>query len=276
MKEFQIAGGSVPGTQHTKPGQPLWKNNQDAFTFRVTDRAVIAVVADGCGSHPHTEVGSALGVHIVRQAIEEYLDSGRPVTPETAHRMLSFVERRLVRQLRTITWMLGGRMAFIPHLYEHFLFTVLAAVITDETAFVFSYGDGVFAINGEVTVIEEYEGNMPPYPAYRLAPGALPDSALGFRLKACLPSEDVDSLLIGTDGLQHFINAEDHAIPIVGGVVGPLGQFWSDQRFVDNPDMVRRRLAIVNNERVVEGRMKHGPLLDDTTLVVLQSLRKEA
>jgi hypothetical protein len=46
--------------------------------------------------------------------------------------------------------------------------------------------------------------------------------------------------------------------------VGPLSQFWTDDAYYENRDMVRRRLAVLN-------RGRHGGLLaDDTTLVVVR------
>ncbi len=75
--------------------------------------------------------------------------------------------------------------------------------------------------------------------------------------------EEARSLLLATDGV---IDLEERAGGAVRGEeerVGPLDPFWTDDRFFRNPDMVRRRLAVVS-------RGARGGLPDDTTVVVLR------
>jgi hypothetical protein len=58
--------------------------------------------------------------------------------------------------------------------------------------------------------------------------------------------------------------------------VGPLSQFWTDDRYFANPDALRRRLTLINRESVradFESRRlvrTPGLLPDDTTVVVLR------
>jgi hypothetical protein len=73
----------------------------------------------------------------------------------------------------------------------------------------------------------------------------------------------VDSLLVGTDGVLDLEALADRCAAPGAGTVGPLRQFWEDDRFFLNPDMVRRRLTVI-------GRGPSGPLPDDTTLIVLR------
>ena len=47
-------------------------------------------------------------------------------------------------------------------------------------------------------------------------------------------------------------------------MVGPLSQFWADDAFYKNRDMVRRRLAVLNRGA------GPGLLADDTTIVVVR------
>ncbi len=275
MKKFKSAGGSVPGTDHINSGQPSWRNNQDAFAIEVTDTHIVAVVSDGCGANPRSEVGATLGSRIVCQALHEFFDSGGQVTAQTASELLSHVEMQLVRNMRLTAEMLGDQTSFESRVKECLLFTLVGAVVTDSVAFVFTYGDGVFAINGDISVIEEFEGDAPPYPAYRLVSTDMPDSALGFQLRAYMSADEVQSILIGTDGVEKFIAAEHTVLSGKGGEVGPLAQFWENQKFVNNPDNIRRRLAVINNDHVVEGRIKSGHLRDDTTIVVVQRIPEE-
>ena len=52
----------------------------------------------------------------------------------------------------------------------------------------------------------------------------------------------------------------------MSGEAVALEEFWREPRYVTNPDMVRRRLAVLRREAAgVPGRMA-----DDTTLVVVR------
>jgi hypothetical protein len=43
-------------------------------------------------------------------------------------------------------------------LLDYFLFTIIGVIVTPEETTVFSFGDGVYAMNEDVQVIEQYEG----------------------------------------------------------------------------------------------------------------------
>lgn len=285
MKGFAVAGGSVPGTDHTIPGKPGWKNNQDAYAWHSSDGCLVAVICDGCGHGEHSEVGAQIGARI---AVKSF---GRMFGVLKTHNWLNdpaplnacqVVETDVTNQIADIATTISGghrgERRFAETIRDYFLFTMMVAIVTPRAVFVFSSGDGVYAVNGETTVIPPYEKNEPPYLAYRLVPSSVDQSLLGFQSRMNWPVWDVRSLVLGSDGVSHLIGAADQKLPGKDELIGPFSQFWTEDRFVKNPDSIRRRLALINLETIDRSgevpRIKHGPLPDDTTIVVIRPMEE--
>lgn len=293
MKGFLSAAGSVPGTEHVKPGEPGWTNNHDAFGLYSTEDCLIAVVSDGCGSMPHSEVGSKIVCRLVIKRLLPLIGGGlwdSQITISGALRILKFA---LVSDLKSEAEMLsanGALYAFtdgmpagiIP---EYFFCTIVCVAMTDLWTALFSFGDGVISLNGETTTLRPARGNAPPYIGQTLVPGCMREELLHFSLVDILPTGNVQSVLIGTDGVQDLLAAADRRLPGKTESVGALSQFWTNDKFVKNPDAIRRRLALANLEtveystdrfgRLIDGpRIKRGLLSDDTTLAVVKRMKE--
>ena len=67
---FEWAAGSVAGRDHRRVG----RNSQDAVRVVGDDGALVAVVTDGCGSAPHSEVGA----HLLAQLLAVRLLAAAP------------------------------------------------------------------------------------------------------------------------------------------------------------------------------------------------------
>jgi hypothetical protein len=99
---------------------------------------------------------------------------------------------------------------------------------------------------------------------------------LKFQINEIVATDSVDSILIGTDGVVNFIDSAELKLPGKEESVGDISQFWLDDRYFFNKDMVRRRLFLANKKLVrplwSEQRMveEKGLLPDDTTLVVIR------
>lgn len=275
MKGFLVAGGSVPGTDHTLPGQPGWKNNQDAFDFYSTEDLTIAVVCDGCGSSEYSEVGSRLGAQMVVKQFKWMLGFVQDFNKENVGRVLAGIQRTLVGDLWSLALSVSRTQTELT-VMSHFFFTIVGVVVTKQTTLVFSFGDGVYAINGEVKTIPPAGGNAPPYLGQCLVPGCMPEKYLHFTVQALLPTQEVTSVLIGTDGVNELASVADEMLPGKHIPVGPLSQFWTDDKYVENPDCIRRHLALVNLETIDQSgerpRIKKGLLYDDTTLMVVRKM----
>jgi hypothetical protein len=244
---FEIAGGSVTGRAHVAAG----RNNQDAFCWLSTADGVVAVVCDGCSSGPHSEVGAQLGARLFVQAATRFLSSSLDVAE-----LLEQVGQDVLERLRVLAREMSTDASSLSRtVTDHFLFTIVGVLITAGGATSFSLGDGLVVLNGERTELGPFPNNEPPYLGYALLPSA-PDrrasARVPFTIHRSMPTSDVQSLVLGTDGA---IELET--------------QFWKDDRFFKNPDMIRRRLTVLSRSA------RGGLLSDDTTLVVIRQKAAE-
>ena len=292
---FEIAGGSVAGRDHVVAG----RNNQDAFAWYQDEHATIAVVCDGCSEGPHSEVGAQL---ISRLLVEEIRSDLRhpimsimtddrssqevPLTlPTDTSSFLYEVRGGVLPQVDMLARMMSrwpeDMESYRSVLTSHFLTTAVCVIIAPWGTVVCSIGDGYWGVNERLEEIGPFPKNEPPYLAYDLmiTSGKLRTMPRPiFEIKALVPTDTIQSVLIGTDGVGDLIAAADRTLPGKSEVVGPLAQFWTDDRYFRNPDMVRRRLTLINRESV---RVEHGALVrvpgllrDDTTLIAIRR-RKE-
>ncbi|MBI2483378.1 protein phosphatase 2C domain-containing protein [Candidatus Uhrbacteria bacterium] len=291
--QFAVAGGSIAGRDHTRAG----RNNHDAFSWIQDPDWTIAFVADGCGgaddkvpmdvrvrhgAGPHSEVGAKLGVRLVAESVRrslrrfaEHPIAATGVLPEHD----SFWER--IRQdvlagLRVLALQMGDSLSEVVN--EYFLFTLVGAVITKWGTSIVSLGDGIYGCNGNVRVLGPYPDNEPPYLAYGLVPTSLANTdprLLKFVVHEMLSTDQVHSILLGTDGGKDLQEAAGRCIPGSAELVGPLDQFWMNDLYFRNPDALRRRLAVINRDRSVQGdgggtQNAAGLLPDDTTLIAIR------
>jgi hypothetical protein len=240
MNTISIAGGSVVGRAHRRAG----RGSQDAFAFGHAGPVAIAVVCDGCGGGARSEVGAAIGARVWTAAIAAQVETGAGVDLDGAR-------DAVLAHLRDLATAMGGGAAVVR---EHLLFTSVIAVWTPDRVEVRAIGDGVIAIDGEVTTVGPFADNEPPYLAYGLL-GATPPWS------RAIVRDHARSVLIATDG---------------AAALGDLAPFTDDARWFAHPDALRRRLAVINREELVydaaRGAIERrgAPLDDDTTLVVLR------
>ena len=284
MREFQIAGGSIPGRDHMGRGDLLLgKNNQDSFLWAHDDSSLVAIVSDGCGGAPYSEVGSRIGARLLVNAIRS-LDlilakaEDQTQAEAAAATILKRAGDEVRAQIRTLaSQMAGDNQNWFEAVKDYFLFTVLGTLITDAWTTVFALGDGIVVLNGEVTELGPFPGNKPPYLAYGIA-----DQSQGqLAVLRTIPTASLESLLLGTDGAQDLNRLADRALPGQQELVGPITQFWTEDKFFTNSDAVRRRLSLANREVKAVDKLTrqlktdYGLLRDDTTLVAVRRVKSE-
>jgi hypothetical protein len=240
--EFEIAGGTVTGREHVTIG----RNNQDAFCWSATPEATVAVVADGCGSGRYSEVGAQLGARLLTEALRSCVRRFDRQEPAAA---LESIRVQLLQRLGRLARGMGG--SFSQVVGEYFLFTVQGFVIAPHLTTVFGLGDGLVSVNGGQRRLIA-PNNAPAYIGYGLLRDAESAAAPRFDLHAIVPTPDVQSVLVGTDGV---------------GEAPAIAEFWTDDRYYANPYNVGRRFVQWNRAH------KPGLLPDDTTLVVARRAR---
>lgn len=269
MTAFELAGGSVVGRDH----RVVPKNNQDAWYILTRGDVTVAAVCDGCGSGAHSEVGAAIGARVICQATINALQ-------DDPSYLWEYVEKDLLGVLHNLAREMGSN--YRKTVEDYFLFTIVGCLLTPRTITFFGLGDGTIVIDGgRSTAGGPYPDNAPPYLAYRLLNerrtrtdrtpiGFFPDE-LHLDAFASYDPSSVGSFLIGCDGagspgLQDVCDS-DRTLPGTETPVGPISQFWEDDRFFQNPVALSRRLKLIARDWPPHDP-EHGLLGDDTTIVV--------
>jgi len=265
IDDLQVAGGSWLGRHHRRNGG----SNQDAFHYQRGCESLVGLIADGCGSGRFSEVGARLGARMFAAALTRRLDAGADVEDPNLWRRVS---ADVVANLRMVANSMGGSLHRVVSNY--FLFTIVGFAITPEKTAVFALGDGLVAINGDVMLLGPFPNDQPPYLGYALVNG---DADADIELVAVRSTCEIESLLIGTDGALDLAATALESLPgREDEVVGPLSQFWTDDRFFENRDALRRRLSLIGRETTQPdwelSRLDRHPghLPDDTTLLVVR------
>jgi len=254
--QFEYAMGSIIGRNHVATG----KNNQDAYRVVLRSQFIVAVVCDGCGSGKHSEVGAKLGAKIVTDAIADLLDQGMAISNPN---FWDILKTNLFQKLIDIVAIANdAQESVMEFVNDYLLFTIVGAVITASETVTFSMGDGAIAVNGKLTQIPAYPDNAPPYLAY----GLYRPDAVSFEICDRIPTSELESILIATDGIDDLIAVED------------VSQFWQEDKYFKNPDAIRRKLSMLNREEIKPDWTKRelvkrsGILSDDTTLIVIRRI----
>jgi hypothetical protein len=263
---FEVSGGSVLGTSHAQKGM----NNQDALCWAINDSEIIAVVCDGCSSGRHNEMGAQLGARALTAEIARLLSARSTDSIDT---ILEAARGSLLDQLLTMTRMLGGTREETVH--DFLLFSIVGAIVTQETYCIFSLGDGLQIVNGREHRIQ-YSDNAPPYLAYALCDESRPESPLRFSIDEKGETGGLRHLLIGSDGMFDLLASPRRNIPGTTEEVGEVARWWLDDRNFKNPYSITRRLTRFNTPArrrdCADSNFFREPglLRDDTTLISIR------
>lgn len=249
---YAVAAGSVVGCEHRR----CYRNNQDAVHWHSEPRVLVTAVADGCSSGRHNELGALLTVRWLTGSLPHGWE------PSVRSDLSSFVHT-VNKGLQTYLRLVGQFLEADPSLWtlcvhDCFLATYLCAVVHSDGFFVFGVGDGVISVNGEVVVLDSGQNNAPDYVGYSLVDSGA--RALKPMIHASGETRELDTLLIGTDGLEDVLN-QSSVLLKDGRPLGDLTQFERDARYLTNPSLLQKRLNVIGplNNR----------LSDDASLVLL-------
>jgi len=161
------------------------------------------------------------------------------------------IKNEVVAQLQILARGMGESLSTVVS--THFLFTTIGALVTPWETYFFSIGDGVFFINGQMLQMGPYPGNEPPYIGYNLLSAAetkLDLSLCQFQLVQILSTIELESLLIGCDGVLELLQLADHRIPGKQQLVGHISQFWTEDKYFENPNALLLMLRGLNKEEL--------------------------
>ena len=252
---FLLTSGTVVGREHVRLG----RGNQDGVALHAGGELIVAAVTDGCSSGRYSEVGARLGAaHLAAWVPQLWRRLGGAgcradvLAGEAADALLAFLYS-VSGGLRPGGDELASTVA------DYLLFGFLCAVVDRERAVVFGIGDGLYSLNGAATLLDPGPENAPDYLAYRLLGQRGRD--IRPRVHLAVPTAEVRSLLVGTDGLADLVARADEPLRD-GGRQGGLEQFETGPLVLRNGSQVHKRLTVIGelNRR----------LRDDTTLALLR------
>ncbi len=257
MNELQVAAGSTIGRAHRTAG----RNNQDAWSITQSEGSLVAVVADGCSGGVYSEVGAHIGVSLLATVLSDMLVADQAI--DWPH-----VEQVVLERMAALVRDMGPSPA--QTVERFFLFTLVGVVMNPTTTTFFACGDGLVVAGDDVVHLGPFAGNQPPYLAYRLLGDRVDIDMNAVRLAPVWhgATSSIDHFLIGTDGVDDMIAHETAQRPGLDVPVGPLSQFWhNDRYFRGNPELVNRELKLMGRDWPPT-HPQAGLLSDDTTLIV--------
>lgn len=227
MKEFSLASALVTGSSHRQ----LHYNCQDAIALHQDDGFIVGIVADGCGSGRHSQVGACLGAEFAMEFCKRHFRKSQFDAAFLLQNMIEYLHQLCDLQMPS------DRTAFIE---DHFLFTLFGFVSTPQETHLFHAGDGYIVVNSKEWRIDH--DNRPRYIGRHLLGGK------ATLLTERFPTAEIERLLIGTDGLRDF--------------PGPLTELWENEDYFTNPAALPKQLTDLASQSVLK---------DDVGVVLLRA-----
>lgn len=205
------------------------KNNQDAMILDVDNKAILAIIADGCSSPSCSdnhvsinEIGANLSCLIARNCIRNIL---RKYDLKDTNAFLYALAKSFLGGLKNVYNGIFSYKEDFQYIYSNLLSsTLLCFIVTKEHYLLFTVGDGIIAINGRIENLEEEEGI---YPVQKIGETFARKDALDtlFKVRSFGETCSLESLMIATDGFQDFLSLPGE----------PLATFFSNSNRMFTP-----------------------------------------
>lgn len=199
----------------------------------------VGVVADGCGSGAHSELGARALVTAITNRASHLLLHGHNASSIAA----SLVDKS-VSVLRILARTLYPAETFGPRsdfIANHLLCTLLFFIDDGETLSITAYGDGVIQINDEIHVLDC--DNTPGYLGYHLLSKA-PEPTFS----CVVQSRSIQRLVLATDGLPAEL------VPSIWTHKLRSLQRWLNQQAIKAP--LYDDTSIVTRERIIDRNLQ--------------------
>jgi hypothetical protein len=165
----------------------------------VSDDTIVNVVCDGCGTKPYSEVGARLGSQKIPGIILKQVETVGSLKDIDWGR----IEEEVLQLIGKTAEMFCPDDNITNIFTSYFQFSVVVMIIKKDEVMIASCGDGVFAHDEKVFVIEPPIPNAPPYLIYRMvkSKGYVTDEHTRFKIvyKTSL-SKVKNCIMIGSDG----------------------------------------------------------------------------
>ena len=254
---MHIAYATAPGSSHVNPGNAGKINNQDAISVRIMKNGFVAVLCDGCGSQPHSEVGADFGSNTLARLVADHLSRSTPQELDWPQITVEISKKITLAAAAYAGQKYGPE--FERAVTERFLFTALVCAVQDDIGVIASFGDGVVIADDEKLVIPSPMTNTPVYLGYLLFPNNDyqkndMQKHLAFTVvKSLVMSRLEKGLVLGTDGLKALLNEE------------------LQHPALAQPDGLKRWLNVRTAERIHNGTFLNGKCRDDVTILVVRT-----
>jgi len=215
LQSWSIQGGVVNGHYH----QGSFRNGHDAVAFGVIPEAnaMFGLVADGCGSGEHSEVGAKLAVKYASRSIYALSKKEWP----TIERLPSYIFSSLVNFLRIQANLLCSNeedpIELALTVQDYLLFTFLGfyQCLKTQRGVFFRCGDGHFITTHEHRNLDEK--NTPSYIGYNCIQDPTNEIMPN---KECIPNE-FDLYSYSTEANKRIMIATDGLLTTHGNTLKP-------------------------------------------------------
>lgn len=210
---FNVGGLIQPGREKS-----FGHNNQDALSISVGRKYIAGVVCDGCGGTRDAEYNSSSFNEFGAQAMSVIaINAIRDKVSEASgpEELLTMVDRYLLNRLVLIIKSLLPYKKFRRNI-EYLAFNMLSAtlvafVVTENYFVVFNYGDGICGVNSEISDLENFSGEYYSREFFQRESGRKKHC---FNVYAQGKTEELDNIIIGTDGMMDFLDEPDNELVI--------------------------------------------------------------
>ncbi len=248
IDDFIITSGSIIGSHHRN----IYKNNQDAISITQTEKGIVAIISDGCGSGKHSEVGAKLVSVFMSNYSLKLLEKINESDNKSIKKIFENFNIQIINFIKSIVNQIGDNL-FVR---EFMLFTTMGVIITEKKTILFTLGDGVYILNNKVTILDN--NNAPDYIGYNLIENSNNPSLI---IQETIQTEDVNNIMLCSDGVSDILR-NSTVILKDGYSVGGLNQFILDEIYIKNTLSLQKRLTFIGGFNNI--------LRDDTSIILIK------
>jgi hypothetical protein len=196
-ESWRTAFASVIGSSHLKTKAPCQDNGLcSVVTTKAGAEVLIAIVSDGAGSSPKSEVGSALVVNSFIAEFGNFVATSKDITSIKKEDILVWLSQ--VRQEVQVLADIDGREI------KDFACTALGAIVDTNQAVFFQIGDGAIVISEKGS--QEFSPMFwPQHGEFANQTNFITQSNIEDLLEFVNLSQQFDQIALFTDGLERLI-----------------------------------------------------------------------